>query len=105
MARWSDVLSRLLCAGVIMGGTACGVTQRAELKKIVRDRTRAPEERFEATLLLARLPRNSARVRLRNRCALTGRPRGYHRKFGMSRIAVRDLGSAGQIPGLVKASW
>ena len=80
-------------------------TKRAELKKIVRDRTRAPEERFEATLLLARLPRNSARVRLRNRCALTGRPRGYHRKFGMSRIAVRDLGSAGQIPGLVKASW
>jgi small subunit ribosomal protein S14 len=80
-------------------------TKRAELKKIVRDRTRAPEERFEATLLLAELPRNSARVRVRNRCALTGRPRGYHRKFGMSRIALRELGSAGQIPGLVKASW
>jgi small subunit ribosomal protein S14 len=79
--------------------------KRAELKAIVRDRTRAPEERFEATLLLAVLPRNSARVRVRNRCALTGRPRGYHRKFGMSRIALRDLGSAGQIPGLVKASW
>jgi small subunit ribosomal protein S14 len=79
--------------------------KRAELKAIVRDRTRAPEERFEATLLLAELPRNSARVRVRNRCALTGRPRGYHRKFGMSRIALRDLGSAGQIPGLVKASW
>jgi small subunit ribosomal protein S14 len=79
--------------------------RRAELKKIVHDRTRPPEERFEATLLLAGLPRNGARVRLRNRCALTGRPRGYHRKFGMSRIAVRDLGSAGQIPGLVKASW
>jgi small subunit ribosomal protein S14 len=80
-------------------------TRRAELRAIVQDRTRAPEERFEATLLLAELPRNSSRVRVRNRCALTGRPRGYHRKFGMSRIAVRELGSAGQIPGLVKASW
>jgi small subunit ribosomal protein S14 len=79
--------------------------RRAELRAIVQDRTRAPEERFEATLLLAELPRNSSRVRVRNRCALTGRPRGYHRKFGMSRIAVRELGSAGQIPGLVKASW
>jgi small subunit ribosomal protein S14 len=79
--------------------------QRAELRAIVQDRSRAPEERFEATLLLAELPRNSARVRVRNRCALTGRPRGYHRKFGMSRIALRELGSAGQIPGLVKASW
>jgi small subunit ribosomal protein S14 len=80
-------------------------TKRAELRAIVRDRSRAPEERFEATLLLAELPRNSARVRVRNRCALTGRPRGYHRRFGMSRIALRELGSAGQIPGLVKASW
>jgi len=80
-------------------------TKRAELKTIVRDRKRDPEERFEATLLLAALPRNSAKVRVRNRCALTGRPRGYHRKFGMSRIALRELGSAGQIPGLVKASW
>jgi small subunit ribosomal protein S14 len=80
-------------------------TKRAELKAIVRDRKRAPEERFEATLLLAALPRNAAKVRVRNRCALTGRPRGYHRKFGMSRIALRELGSAGQIPGLVKASW
>ncbi len=79
--------------------------RRAELRAIMHDRTRAPEERFEATLMLAELPRNSARVRVRNRCALTGRPRGYYRKFGMSRIAVRELGSAGQIPGLVKASW
>ena len=77
----------------------------AELRAIVHDRTRAPEERFEATLMLAKLPRNSAKVRVRNRCALTGRPRGFHRKFGMSRIALRDLGSQGQIPGLVKASW
>jgi small subunit ribosomal protein S14 len=79
--------------------------RRAALRATVHDRTRAPEERFEATLLLAKLPRNSAKVRVRNRCALTGRPRGFHRKFGMSRIALRDLGSAGQIPGLVKASW
>jgi small subunit ribosomal protein S14 len=80
-------------------------TKRAELRTIVRDRAREPEERFEATLLLAELPRKSAKVRVRNRCSLTGRPRGYHRKFGMSRIALRELGSAGQIPGLVKASW
>jgi small subunit ribosomal protein S14 len=79
--------------------------KRAELRAIVRDRKLPPEDRFEATLMLAELPRNGAKVRVRNRCALTGRPRGYHRKFGMSRIAVRELGSAGQIPGLVKASW
>jgi len=79
--------------------------KRAELRAVTRDRTREPEERFEATLALAALPRNSARVRIRNRCGLTGRPRGYHRKFGLSRIALRELGSAGQIPGLVKASW
>jgi small subunit ribosomal protein S14 len=79
--------------------------KRAELRKVTRDRTREPEERFEATLALAALPRNGAKIRLRNRCTLTGRPRGYHRKFGLSRIALRDLGSAGQIPGLVKASW
>ena len=79
--------------------------KRAELRAVTRDRTREPEERFEATLALAKLPRNSAKVRLRNRCELTGRPRGYHRKFGLSRIALRELGSFGQIPGLVKASW
>jgi small subunit ribosomal protein S14 len=79
--------------------------KRAELRTVARDRTREPEERFEATLALAALPRNGAKIRLRNRCTLTGRPRGYHRKFGLSRIALRDLGSAGQIPGLVKASW
>lgn len=79
--------------------------RRAELRAIVHDRTRPPEERFEATLMLAELPRNSSKVRVRNRCALTERPRGYHRKFGLSRIAVRELGSAGLIPGLIKASW
>ncbi|HEX6144393.1 MAG TPA: 30S ribosomal protein S14 [Geminicoccaceae bacterium] len=79
--------------------------KRATLRKTIKNRELEPEERFEATLQLAALPRNSAKVRLRNRCGLTGRPRGYYRKFGMSRIALRDLGSTGQIPGLVKASW
>lgn len=78
---------------------------RAELKAIVHDRERAPEERFEATLMLAKLPRNSAKVRVRNRCGLTGRPRGTYRKFGLSRIALRELAASGQIPGMVKASW
>ena len=79
--------------------------KRAELKAIVRDRSADPQERFEATLKLAEMPRNSARVRIRNRCAQTGRPRGYYRKFGLSRIALRDLASVGQVPGVVKASW
>ena len=80
-------------------------TKRAELKKVVMDKRAEPEERFEATLALAKLPRNGARVRIRNRCLLTGRPRAYYRKFGLSRIALRDLASDGQIPGCVKASW
>ena len=79
--------------------------KRAALRAIVRDRSREPGERFEAALALAKLPRNGASTRVRNRCALTGRPRGFHRKFGLSRIALRELGSTGQIPGLVKASW
>jgi small subunit ribosomal protein S14 len=79
--------------------------RRAELRKVVKARDRAPEERFEATLALARLPRNSSATRVRNRCLLSGRPRGYYRKFGLSRIALRDLASEGQIPGCVKASW
>ena len=64
-----------------------------------------PEERFQAFLKLAELPRNSAKNRLRNRCELSGRPRGYYRKFRLSRIALRDLASIGQIPGMVKSSW
>ena len=79
--------------------------RRSALKKTVMDKSKAPEERFEATLELAKMPRNGARVRIRNRCTLTGRPRGFYRKFGLSRIALRDLASAGQIPGCVKASW
>jgi small subunit ribosomal protein S14 len=63
------------------------------------------EDRFAAQMKLAKLPRNGAKVRVRNRCEVSGRPRGYYRKFGLSRIAVRELGSAGQIPGLVKSSW
>ncbi len=79
--------------------------KRIELKKIVMDKSRDPEERFEATLALAALPRNGAAVRVRNRCTLTGRPRGYYRKFGLSRIALRELAGQGQVPGCVKASW
>ncbi|GGF29670.1 30S ribosomal protein S14 [Aliidongia dinghuensis] len=79
--------------------------KRARLKAIVGDRSASPEDRFVAQLKLAALPRNSARVRVRNRCALSGRPRAYYRKFKLSRIALRELASAGQIPGMVKSSW
>jgi small subunit ribosomal protein S14 len=80
-------------------------SRRARLKALARDREAAPEDRFEAQLKLNRLPRNSSATRIRNRCALSGRPRGYYRKFGLSRIAVRELASSGQIPGMVKSSW
>ncbi len=80
-------------------------SKRARLKAVAADRGLPPEERFAARLKLAELPRNSAAVRLRNRCELTGRPRGYYRKFKLSRIALRQLASAGQIPGVVKSSW
>lgn len=80
-------------------------SKRAELKAIAQDRSAAPEERFQAYLRLAKLPRNSAPARVRNRCDVTGRPRGYYRKFRLSRIALRDLASVGQVPGMVKASW
>lgn len=79
--------------------------KREALKKVIMDRSADPEARFDATLKLAELPRNSARIRIRNRCTLTGRPRAYYRKFGLSRIALRDLASSGQIPGLTKSSW
>ncbi|MEO0637226.1 MAG: 30S ribosomal protein S14 [Pseudomonadota bacterium] len=79
--------------------------KRAELKAVIMDQTKPIEERFKAQLDLAALPRNSAKNRLRNRCAVTGRPRGYYRKVGMSRIALRELGNLGQVPGLVKSSW
>lgn len=79
--------------------------KRAQLKKAVMNKDASLEERFEAQLKLAKLPRNSATNRQRNRCGLTGRPRGYHRKFNLSRIALRDLASIGQLPGVVKSSW
>jgi small subunit ribosomal protein S14 len=79
--------------------------KRADLLAIANDEARTLEERFQARLKLAELPRNSAAVRIRNRCEVTGRPRGYYRKLRMSRIALRDLGSAGLIPGMVKSSW
>jgi small subunit ribosomal protein S14 len=80
-------------------------SKRDELKAIANDDSRPLEERFDARLRLAKLPRNSSPVRIRNRCELTGRPRAYYRKLKMSRISLRELGSAGQIPGLVKSSW
>ena len=79
--------------------------KRAALKAIALDDSLPLEERFEARLKLAKLPRNSAPIRVRNRCEVTGRPRGYYRKLKMSRIALRELGSQGMIPGLVKSSW
>jgi small subunit ribosomal protein S14 len=78
---------------------------RARLKALARDRNAAPEDRFQAQLKLAELPRNSSPTRVRNRCSLTGRPRAYYRKFKLSRIAVRELASSGQIPGMTKSSW
>ena len=79
--------------------------KRAELKAIINDQEKPMEERFRATLALAKLPRNSSATRLHNRCQLTGRPHAYYRKLKVSRIMLRDLGSAGQIPGMVKSSW
>ncbi|SFG36851.1 SSU ribosomal protein S14P [Palleronia marisminoris] len=79
--------------------------KRAALKEVARDEEKPMEERFKAQLKLAKLPRNSSATRLHNRCQLTGRPHGYYRKLRMSRIALRDLGSQGQIPGMVKSSW
>ena len=79
--------------------------KRGALKAVIMDRERPVEERFEATLKLAQLPRNGAKNRVRLRCELTGRPRGNYRKFKLSRNQLRELASNGQIPGLVKASW
>jgi small subunit ribosomal protein S14 len=80
-------------------------TKRTALKAIANDESLPLEERFEARLKLAELPRNSSKTRIRNRCLVTGRPRAFYRKLKMSRIALRDLGSNGLIPGLVKSSW
>ncbi|CUH62360.1 hypothetical protein TG4357_00048 [Thalassovita gelatinovora] len=80
-------------------------TKRAALKEIINDKEKPMEERFRASLKLAELPRNSSATRLHNRCQLTGRPHAYYRKLKVSRIMLRELGSFGQIPGLVKSSW
>jgi small subunit ribosomal protein S14 len=80
-------------------------SKRQALKDVVMDRTLPVEDRFNATLKLAQLPRNGAKVRYRLRCELTGRPRGNYRKFKLSRMMLRDLASSGQVPGMVKASW
>lgn len=80
-------------------------TKRAALKAVIKSKETSPEEKFEAVLKLAELPRSSSKVRVRNRCALSGRPRGHHRKFRLSRISVRDLASRGELPGVTKSSW
>ncbi len=79
--------------------------RRARLKTIVNNESASPEERFEAVLKLAELPRNSSPTRIRLRCEVTGRPRGNYRKFKLCRVQLRELGSKGQIPGMVKSSW
>ncbi len=78
---------------------------RDTLKALIMDKETPMEERFAAVMKLAKMPRNSAKVRIRNRCELSGRPRGFYRKFKLSRIALRDLASSGQVPGVIKSSW
>ena len=79
--------------------------KRAALNAVIKDQSKPVEERFKATLKLAEMPRNSAAVRLHNRCQLTGRPHAFYRKLKLSRIMLRELASFGQIPGMVKSSW
>lgn len=79
--------------------------KRAQLKAMTKDQSLSPEERFNARMKLSTLPRNSSPVRARLRCEISGRPRGNYRKFRLSRIALRELASRGQIPGMVKSSW
>ena len=79
--------------------------RRLKLKQVAMDKEASPEDRFQATLKLAALPRNSAKIRVKNRCKLTGRSRSYYRKFGLSRVELRNMASFGEIPGLVKSSW
>ena len=79
--------------------------KREDLKKIIKNKKLPLAERFAAQLKIAKLPRNSAKVRIRNRCEITGRPHGFYRKLRISRIALRDLASKGKIPGMTKSSW
>jgi small subunit ribosomal protein S14 len=85
--------------------TARDAAKRKALKAIVMDQSKPLEERFRAQLKLSAMPRNGSKIRIRNRCEVTGRPRAYYRKLGMSRVALRELGNSGVIPGLVKSSW
>ena len=101
MAKKSSVQKNLNRAKLV----ARYADKRARLKAIANDKELPIEERFQAGFKLSEMPRNGAKIRLRNRCEVSGRPRGYYRKFKMSRIALRELGSAGQVPGLVKSSW
>jgi small subunit ribosomal protein S14 len=79
--------------------------KRAKLLAVARDRSANPEDIFKANMALAKLPKNAMPSRMRNRCKLTGRPRGYHRKFGLCRVQLRDLASKGLLPGVTKTSW
>ncbi|MDX1949501.1 MAG: 30S ribosomal protein S14 [Rickettsiales bacterium] len=79
--------------------------RRAKLKEIVMNKETTPEARFDAVVKLSRLPKNSAKNRIRNRCEVTGKPRGYFRKFGICRNVLRELSSIGQVPGVIKSSW
>lgn len=101
MAKKSAVERNLKRRRMVAGLAA----KRATLKAMAKDSSLGAEERFQARLKLAELPRNSAPNRVRNRCEITGRPRGYYRKLRMSRIALRDFASSGLIPGMVKSSW
>lgn len=84
---------------------AKNAARRNRLKEMASNKDASPEERFEAALKLAEMPRNASPVRIHNRCELTGRPRGVYRKFKLGRVVLRDLASSGQIPGMVKSSW
>lgn len=101
MARKSSIESAQRIRKIVSSKSA----KRAQLKAVVMDRTIAPEERFAAQLKLAQMPRTSSATRIRNRCMVTGRARGVYRKFGISRIMLREMASAGLVPGVRKASW
>jgi len=79
--------------------------KRQELRNVIQDKNTSQEDRFRAVIKLAAMPRNGSKTRIRNRCEISGRPRGYYRRVAMSRIALRTLASKGQLPGMTKASW
>lgn len=101
MAKKSSILKNKKRIAMAKGSAP----KRARLKAMAKDPALSPEDQFQARLKLAEMPRNSNPTRIRNRCALTGRPRAVYRKFGLSRIALRDLASIGALPGVVKSSW